>query len=65
VAEEIDAEPLIRVSAQGAGVSAQLLEQLLALESAFPHSTIYGSKTDFARRVTAILDDARGEGAGA
>lgn len=65
MAEEIDSGSLVRAAAQGAGVPPELVDRLLALESAFPDFTIYGSKTDFARRVAAILDEAsKAEGSG-
>lgn len=52
------ADRLLDQAASRNSVEAVMLRQLLALDEAFPDFTIYGTKTEFARRVAAILDAA-------
>lgn len=55
---------LLEEAASKNGVPVAVLRDLLALSEAFPDFTIHGSKTEFTRRVTAILDAAAAAGAG-
>jgi len=49
---------LIAECADRAGVQVEVLHELLALEPDFPDFTKYGAKTEFQRRIAAILDRA-------
>lgn len=56
--DETDPEALLAAVADRADVPVKVISSLLGLESDFPDFTIYGSKTEFARRVAGILDEA-------
>ena len=58
LADETDPQALLAEVAVRADVPVDVISRLLGLESDFPDFTIYGSKTEFARRVARILDEA-------
>ncbi|HEX7855890.1 MAG TPA: hypothetical protein VF503_19565 [Sphingobium sp.] len=57
-----DDDALLEEAALRHGLDVDVLRNLLALEDDFPDFTVHGSKTEFARRVAAILDAAAHEG---
>lgn len=59
--KEDDTADLISKAAKQHGVSPELLRKLLALESKFTNFEVWGAKTDFARQVAKILEEAMGQ----
>jgi hypothetical protein len=53
-----DAADLLVQVADRERLPVKVLEQLMALEPEFPDFNLYGAKTEFGRRVAAILDAA-------
>ncbi|APZ97612.1 hypothetical protein BWQ93_03260 [Sphingopyxis sp. QXT-31] len=62
MAEGDAVDELLQRAAARHGLPLAILQDLLALEGDFPDFTVHGAKSEFTRRVTALLDAAAGEG---